>query len=541
MEHCYGSLQDPIHNVFIPIVLIFFMERKLLAWLTVLLMLSGCISQATEEQKYIQNHNISQKAAGCFNGDGNISVVEDTFGKSIGPLPHEYQDKLATAYNCNMTKIGAVVAYEDKPFFDDMMNTDSLKYFDTYVEINNSDPLLAEQMAKEGGPNSVYTRAREAGLGTLPAYVLSHKQLGSDESNIFKYIASFDSQAQIEAAKAYGVNLELNELEFLAKNSVAEKVLRDGYNETKDKYIEEVMKSFNAYLSKYLIRGALNDDGTMTQYDYQNLQWFEMAYKKMDPGIANKFNEIMEGNGIGTIESIGVTEDYLKDPYDSTLNVIPKGRKFYVQIDNPGDYVENGQRIIKINTGHEGYSKEVKIKNAKQKRYLFFDDPLVVSSKIDHIISDVDEQYYVVSDTIPGLTIDRSNANFYNFFDNYVGIGYETPIQITSYGSAITHEATGDERWWNTDIYIYIYDKDKHKHHVSLSSFPGAGRLSGSCYHLIFQDLPTGWYVQYDQDGNYMFGKENNKEYQDLYGRGDNLIIKLLPGLKQMKMRWYPI
>jgi hypothetical protein len=90
-------------------------------------------------------------------------------------------------------------------------------------------------------------------------------------------------------------------------------------------------------------------------------------------------------------------------------------------------------------------------------------------------------------------------------------------------------------------IYIYIYDKDKHEHHVSLSSFPGAGRLSGSCYHLIFQDLSTSWSVYYDQDGNYMFGKENNKNYQDLYRRGDNLIIKLLPWLKQMKMRWKPV
>jgi hypothetical protein len=45
MEQWYRSLVDLIHNVFIPIVLIFSMERKHPVWLIVFLLLSGCIGQ----------------------------------------------------------------------------------------------------------------------------------------------------------------------------------------------------------------------------------------------------------------------------------------------------------------------------------------------------------------------------------------------------------------------------------------------------------------------------------------------------------------
>jgi hypothetical protein len=401
--------------------------RKWGAGFIVLVLLSGCIGQkepvppAPSEQEIVSKYNMPRNVS-------NLFMIIDPDSEFNNPKEEKFLDTFKT--------------YRKEQFFPWLLK-DIEK--DTN-QLENITPVVAK-----------YVEFQNSDINPGTVYYISPKLKPEEKDMVYGLLKGLDSPSQIEAAKAYGVNLELNELEFLTKNSVAEKALQEGYSDVKDKYIEEVMKSFNANLAKYLTIGALNDDGTITQNDYQNLQWLKTAYQRMDPGIANKFNEIMEGNGIGTIESIGVTEDYLKDPFDSTLNVIPKGRKFYVQIDNLGDYVENGQRIIKINTGHEGYSKEVKIKNAKQKRYLLFDDPLVVSSKIDHIISDVDEQYYVVSDTIPGLTIDRSNAHFYNFFDNYVGIGYETPIQITSYGSAITHEATGDERWWNTDIYIYIY------------------------------------------------------------------------------------
>jgi len=82
-----------------------------------------------------------------------------------------------------------------------------------------------------------------------------------------------DSRSQIETAKAYDVNLEFDELNFLTKDpSVAARIFKDGYSDAENKYVEEAMNAFGADLATYLIKGALKDDGTVTQKDLIDAQ-----------------------------------------------------------------------------------------------------------------------------------------------------------------------------------------------------------------------------------------------------------------------------
>jgi phage pi2 protein 07 len=402
--------------------------RKGIVFLCVVFLFSGCVSQkepvpsAPTEQEIVSKYNMPS-------GVGSLLISIDPDNEFNNPKEEKLLDTFKT--------------YGKEQFFPWLLK-------DIEKDINqleNITPAVAK-----------YVEFQNSGINPGTVYYISPKLKPEEKDTVYGLLKGMDSPSQIEAAKAYGVNLEFNELEFLASDSYgAGKVFNGGYSDTEDKYVEEIMKLPN--LAKYLVRGALNDDGTITQYDYQNLQWFETAYKRMDPGISNKFNEIIEGNGIGTIESIGVTEEYLKDPYDPTMSIIPMGRKFYIQVNSPGDYIENGQRVIKINTGYAQDFKEVMIKNPNTKIYRFFDDPLVVGSKIDYMISDVDGQYYIISNTAPSIPANKSRSHFFNFFDNYVGIGYETPIQISSYGNGVAHETDRDERWWS--IYICMEKTNK--------------------------------------------------------------------------------
>jgi hypothetical protein len=87
-----------------------------------------------------------------------------------------------------------------------------------------------------------------------------------------------------------------------------------------------------------------------------------------------------------------------------------------------------------------------------------------------------------------------------------------------------------------------MYGKDKQKYDVDVRVIPPRGIFQDVSY-MIEYPTPSGWLVCHDENGKYVedlkhrFGKENNKSYQDMYERGDTLIIKLLSWLRQMKMR----
>ena len=537
------------------------MQKRLFAWLISLCFLLGCLNQLTEEQKYTQNHNISDGASKCLDGDGKVSVEEANYISTIESLPHEYQDKLATAYNCDMVKIGAVAAYKGKPFFDDMMNTGSLEYFDTYVKINNHYPSLAEQMAKEGGPTSEYNEALGYGLDTVAAFELSHKQLSAEKMDVYKNIALFDAQTQIEAAKAYGVNLKFNELNFLAKDlDIANKVLQGGYSDIEDNYVEGAMKAFGEDLTKYLIKGAMKDDGIITNKDLDGLNWFVVEYPKMSPAMRNYFDSTWHPE-IGTVNSIYFTDAFVSDPRavasapEEAKHIIPKeGYKAVVEVLNPGDYTQDGKRYIHIDTYAEKEAekngqnpRDFYVTNPISSRTWFFDDYLILgpndlpTESIDHAIREVDSRKFWVPS---GIFVQSGNSetnlwtgwgDYYYYYGNKMDIGANRLVDLVCDGySQLQHDPNNIIYIGNEKYDVRVLNPRKTVHIVN----------SGKTYDYKLDFFgPLGTNVHYDENGNlkqifYAQGRQNLKE---LYEAGHKFIKKAFPWLKAQKKKFKPI
>jgi len=552
-------------------------SKKFHVFFFFIILLSGCISQGpTEEEKFAQDNNLSEKAKEAlitYDNDDKISAQEETFVSYMKNLPNTQQDAFISALisssddvltDSDIAKIGAVVIYKDRPFFDELLENASKdptlldsENLTPLIEADKYDSKIAEEMAKSGFKSTAeYKEAIAAGLKPVTAFSLSGKLKAEERQAVYESLRLLDDKSQIEAARIYGVTLNIAELQFLSQTPYeARIVLQDGLSEAEKEYIQLAGKF---EFSKYLLRGALKDDNIITEKDITELKWFEVEYPKMGSAMKSYF-ELNLHPEIGAVEYVGFTEGVVHDPRvistapEEVKYIIGPGKKIVIHIVNPGDYIDKGIRYLFIfdvgipSTTPPRPNKYL-FSNPAYSEIWFFDNPLIAIDGIDHTITSIDGKWYIIEKNEKDILYYLNPYLYYYYKNQKIDIGYKTLIEIPRDGYKIAQMLPEFKyRFKFPDMIIWIFENGQlYDSRLDTYYRYNDKNILFDIYRSNPKDGPLncgGWIGCsriYSKNGHPLFGTSDTSSMPDAKIL-DLFVEKALPWLSILKKKYNPI